>query len=74
MWIAIAALSAVALTTVVGLLVARALGNISREISDLLGSEAEVWATKPLARETEQGLGVASPSPVQSVKDALVRS
>jgi hypothetical protein len=74
MWIAIAVVSLVAFSALFGLLVARVLGHVGREMSEILEGEAEVWATAPLARETEEHVGVTSPSTVQSGKDVLVRS
>ena len=73
-WIAVAVVSLVALSALFGLLVARALGHIGREMSEILEGEAEVWAMAPLARETEERFGVTSPSNVQLGRETLVRS
>jgi hypothetical protein len=73
-WIAIAVVSLVALSALFGLLVARVLGHIGREMSEILEGEAEVWAMAPLARETEEHFGVTSPSTVQLGKETPVRS
>ena len=55
MWVVIAAFSAIGVSLLVGLTIARVLGSISHEISDILDDEADQWVfAAPLARRVEE--------------------
>ena len=78
-WIVIALSSAIGFSLVVGLTVARVLGSIGREISDILEAEAEAWVdAPPLARATAERsvigaeVGRSRADGVRSREDELV--
>ena len=50
LWVAIGVVSFLALSAIVGLVIARTLGTIAREISEL--QEADAWSTLPPSRAT----------------------
>jgi hypothetical protein len=55
-WILVAAAGLAALSLIVGLIVARVLGAIGREISNVL--QAEVWSYTPLMRGSAGGADI----------------
>jgi hypothetical protein len=70
-WIVIGAVLLLAFSLVVGLVIARVLGSIAREVSRLLEAEAEAWATAPLAYAARERVVIASEevvSPSQTVR------
>jgi len=58
-WIAIA-LSTIAVSALVSLLIARILGRIGREISEIFAAEADMWSAAPLARDRQERRGIRS--------------
>jgi hypothetical protein len=79
-WIAIGAGSLIAFSLLVGLVIARILGSIGREVSHVLEAEAEAWATAPLTHATEERVGIvpdeviAQPQTVWSREEEFVAS
>jgi hypothetical protein len=61
-WIVIGAVLLLAFSLLVGLVIARVLGSIAREVSPLLEAEAEAeaWATAPLAYAARERVVIAS--------------
>jgi hypothetical protein len=58
-WIAIGVGSLIAFSLVGGLVIARVLGSIGREVSQVLEAEAEAWATAPLTHATQERVDIA---------------
>jgi len=79
-WIAIGAVSLLAFSLLVGLVIARILGSIGREVSHLLEAEAEAWAMAPLTHATQERVGIApdevvsQPHTVRSREEEFVAS
>jgi len=70
LWLAIAAVSLLALSLLVGLVVARILGSIGRSVSELL--ETEAWAAAPLTHSREDE-AVVEPKEVSESRPKIVR-
>lgn len=79
-WIAIGAGSLIAFSLLAGLVIARVLGSIGREVSHVLEAEAEAWATAPLTHATQERVGIAPdevisrPQTVRSRQEEFVAS
>jgi hypothetical protein len=79
-WIAIGALSLTSFSLLVGLVVARILGNIGREVSHVLEAEAEAWVMAPLTHATQERVGItpdeviSQPHSVRSREEEVVAS
>jgi hypothetical protein len=79
-WIVIGAISLIVFSLLVGLVIARILGSIGREISQVLEAEAEAWATAPLTHATPDRVGtspdevVSRPHTVRSREEEFVAS
>jgi hypothetical protein len=77
-WIAIGAGSLIGFSLLVGLVIARILGSIGREVSLVL--EAEAWATAPLTHATQERAFIAldevvsQPNTVRSREEEFVAS
>jgi membrane protein implicated in regulation of membrane protease activity len=74
-WILVALLSVLAVSVMFALLVARVLGRMGREISEILeeAEEREMWATAPLAREAEVSSPGTAPESARSRVDTPAR-
>jgi hypothetical protein len=74
MWIAIGVVSLIGFSLLAGFALARILGTVGREVSYLLESEAEGWATASLAHATREDVPVAEGEASFSSQARTVRS